>query len=750
MSVVLLAVMLLSLCWAVQSAGWLDRMEFLVPVALWALVAGLAFGSSRLSVAIASPGSALLGAAVVLWSIGGEFHPELGQLGRLDVMRAAALDAALSAYRFGAIQQALVMAIGFGVLMWVTAYTAAFVLYRRHHVLDAILLIGAFLVINLVATVRDLFFYLVLFVLAALLLWLRASLTERRSAWQTRRVTENLDVPTSIMRTGVIFTAISIGLAWVLTSVAVAAPLTSAVRSLDQLWLDFATEASGFFQGLNSSGARPISAGFGNSMTVGPTWSNSDEPVLKLRAERPYYLAAVTYDHYTGRGWSATSSTNRSVAAEEDVFAAWTPDRPQTGEGFEPVTVQIEIIRPQGRNLYTPGFPVRFFAPTIVTEPGGQPMFGGVQAAGSLDGGQMYDVTAIVSDVTEAQLATAITDYELEVANLYLDITGVTPATIGLAEEIVHGVEPDPYHRAKALSSYLRGDGFTYDTSVVLPSDPTRDLVDYFLFDPEGRRGFCVYYASAMVVMARSIGIPARMVVGFAPGNRIEDGVYQVTQKNSHAWAELYFPGYGWQIFESTKSINPRFVRVSGDPNAAGPILPNRGVDAGPFGPGTLSPEKYGEPAPSYQPIDGGHQAGEQPVVESNREINGVIFLALAGVALMVGLWRWFSARRRFRFLSPGDRGWARLNLAAQRAGIGRHPSETFYEYAGWLETELPARATEIRTIADGKVWSSYSGRSMSEKAIEAIERAWDRLRLPLTSLAVRRRLSALFRRPAA
>ena len=92
-------------------------------------------------------------------------------------------------------------------------------------------LIAGFLVLNLVATVRELFFYLVLFALASLLLWLRASLTERRTAWQTRRVTENLDVPASIMRSGVIFTAISIGLAWVLTTVAVAAPLTAAPPS---------------------------------------------------------------------------------------------------------------------------------------------------------------------------------------------------------------------------------------------------------------------------------------------------------------------------------------------------------------------------------------------------------------------------------------------------------------------------------------------------------------------------------------
>jgi transglutaminase-like putative cysteine protease len=750
MSVLLLGIMLLSLCWAVQTAGWLEATEFFIPVALWGLLLGLALGVSRLSVAVAIPISAVVGAGVILWSIGGEYYPELDQLRRLDAMQAVGFDAAVSAYRFGSVQQATVMALGFGVLLWTTAYTASFVMYRRHHVLDAILMIGALLVLNLVALVDPPFFYLVLFALASLLLWLRAALTERRRAWQTRRVTENLDVPTSIMRSGVIFTAISIVLAWVLTTVAVAAPLTTAVRSLDQLWLDFATEASGFFQGLNSSGARPISAGFGGSITVGPTWTTSDEPILNLHAERPYYLAYGTYDHYTGRGWTQTSTTSRGVEAEADVFPGWTPDRPQTdeeNEAFEAVTVTVEILIPQGRNLWTPGFPIRFFAPTVITEPTGRPTFAAVDAAGSVNSGQMYDVTAVVSDVTEAELALASTAYEPEVASLYLDTTGVTPGTAALAEAIVSEVEPDPYHRAKALAAFLRGDGFTYDTSVAPPSDPTIDIVEHFLFGEGARRGSCLHYASAMVVMARSVGIPARLVLGFAPGDRIDDGVFEVTQKASHAWAELYFPGYGWQIFESTKSINPRFTRASGDPNAVRPVLPNRGVDAGQFGPGITSPEKYGESTPSYQPIVGGHQAGDVPVIDQTRENHAWIFLALAGLALLAGAWRWFSARRRFRFLSAGDRGWARLNLAAQRAGIGREPSETIYEYASWLEAELPSRATEIRTIADGKVWSTYSGRSMSERAIEAIERAWDRLRMPLTTLAVRRRASSIFRR---
>ena len=135
------------------------------------------------------------------------------------------------------------------------------------------------------------------------------------------------------------------------------------------------------------------------------------------------------------------------MAAEEDVFPGWTPDRPLVEEGFEPVTVTVQLLKPQGRDLYAPGFPVRFFAPTVVTEPSAGPIFGGIDAAGSLDTGQMYDVTAVVSDVTEAQLASAPTDYEPQVAALYLDTTGITDRTRDLARDVV--VEAtDPYHQA--------------------------------------------------------------------------------------------------------------------------------------------------------------------------------------------------------------------------------------------------------------------------------------------------------------
>jgi hypothetical protein len=118
--------------------------------------------------------------------------------------------------------------------------------------------------------------------------------------------------------------------------------------------------------------------------------------------------------------------------------------------------------------------------------------------------------------------------------------------------------------------------------------------------------------------------------------------------------------------------------------------------------------------------------------------------IVLLGVLVLVAAWRLLRGRRRFRFLAPGDRQWQRLAFAADRAGVAQRASETVYEYAGWLEEQLPRRSEEIHQIADGKVWQSYSGRSISSEAIARLERAWSRLRVPLAWLSLRSRLRSV------
>jgi hypothetical protein len=117
------------------------------------------------------------------------------------------------------------------------------------------------------------------------------------------------------------------------------------------------------------------------------------------------------------------------------------------------------------------------------------------------------------------------------------------------------------------------------------------------------------------------------------------------------------------------------------------------------------------------------------------------------GIVLTIAVWRLRRSNRTWRFMAPGERQWQRLALAAGRAGVAQRPSETIYEYAGWLEEQIPARRPEIRTVAGGKVWQSYSGRGMTADAIAGIERAWARLEWPLIWLTIRRRLRSLIPR---
>ncbi len=747
LSLGLLVVMALALSWAVQGAQWLDQLEYLPPVAFWAILAGAVLGVLPLSVVITLPLSALIGAGVVLWAIGGEYHVALGQVARVEALRDDLIGWTVAVLTTGYPSQLSPIAIGLGLLMWATAFMAAYAVYRHNRVLDAILLLGAAMIVNLSAVLTDLLGHLLLFVIASLLLWLRAALVRRQDGWQRRRVNENLEVPAAIMRSGIVFAGASVLLAWVLTSVAVAAPLTGAWRSFDGVWTGVRDQFESVFGTVTNPQSRITGSTFGAAFTVQDTWVSNNEPALTVAAPRALYLRTATYDVYNGHGWERSEGTTRQVAAGEALFDGPTPERPS--DGYEIETITISMQQTLGRNLFTAGSPVQVYAPIVIHESSGQPVLGGIEAANPIGPGEGYQLSVALTEANEAQLATAGTEYPQVVRDLYLDDSAVTDRVRELAERVA-GDAPNPYEQAKALTDFLRRDpSFSYRTEV--PSLKSgQDVVDFFLFDPAiDRTGFCQHYASTMVMMARSLGLPARVAVGFAPGERQELGTFLVRESNAHAWAEIYFPGYGWQIFEATKSIDPRFFRPSGDPSTVAP--PRTGVDP-------LRDFENLDPAlrrnvnalPSVDFIDGAIDAArpDAPAESDNSRTGNALLIGILILGAAVFFWlRMRNLQRRWRLLPAGDRAWERLTLAAGRAGVGPRPTETIYEYTGWLEEQLPSHVEPIRTVADGKVWQAYSGRRMTTAAAHRLEEAWARLRLPLVWLAARRWLRGLVRR---
>ncbi|SHF16715.1 protein of unknown function [Caldanaerobius fijiensis DSM 17918] len=144
----------------------------------------------------------------------------------------------------------------------------------------------------------------------------------------------------------------------------------------------------------------------------------------------------------------------------------------------------------------------------------------------------------------------------------YLQLPEELPQRVKDLARQLTGIYDSPFEKAMAIQTYLRQ--FSYDLNV--PAAPSnRDFTDYFLFDL--KKGYCTYYASAMTVMLRSIGIPARYVTGFVyqstGDENIKEDYKPVTNASAHAWVEAYFPGYGWINFEPTPFYLPLYFEAS-------------------------------------------------------------------------------------------------------------------------------------------------------------------------------------------
>ncbi len=257
---------------------------------------------------------------------------------------------------------------------------------------------------------------------------------------------------------------------------------------------------------------------------------------------------ALTFDSYDGRGWR-----NSPLAAED--FAAGEPWGDEALPWRRPVRQWVSLERGGDRALYAAGEPLAANRPyqlllrSAVDNPADA-------MAAMLASGRSYQVLSLLPAADESVLAAAGADYPPDVAALYLALPDL-PQRVGLlAEQVTQGAGT-PYDQALALEAFLRQ--FPYDLAVGAPP-ADRDVVDYFLFDVQA--GYCDYYASAMVVMARSLGIPARLAVGYATGDYDQASrAFVVREQNAHSWPELYFPGVGWLRFEPT-AAQPQPQRI--------------------------------------------------------------------------------------------------------------------------------------------------------------------------------------------
>jgi hypothetical protein len=242
---------------------------------------------------------------------------------------------------------------------------------------------------------------------------------------------------------------------------------------------------------------------------------------------------------------------------ENDSYSANQQLMPTSNERYQVIHQQVQKTLSQDSRLYWTGTLAganQPFNTSWRTAPESIQVnfdpFLNVDMLGAITEKQSYQAVSIIPVVSANELRESAESYPREISERYLSLPETLPKRVkDLVRELTVNAN-NPYDKAKAIETYLRT--FPYSLDITTPP-PDRDIVDYFLFDL--KTGYCDYYASSMIVLARVVGLPARLVIGYANG--VYDPIqaeYIVHEAQAHSWVEIYFAGIGWVEFEPTAS----------------------------------------------------------------------------------------------------------------------------------------------------------------------------------------------------
>jgi transglutaminase-like putative cysteine protease len=303
---------------------------------------------------------------------------------------------------------------------------------------------------------------------------------------------------------------------------------------------------------------------------------------------------------------------------------------------------------------------------------------------------------------TAEQLMAAGNNYPADITDRYLQLPADFPSQVSdLASSLTSNLN-NAYAKALTIQYYLSKIPYSLD---IQAPPPGADGVQYFLFTQKS--GYCVYFASAMAVMLRSEGIPARMVVGFAPGQYDqEEQRFLIRDRDYHAWTEVYFPGYGWVTFDPTPSSGPDLAAGSSSgANSSDPFDPYYYLD-----PGYYQPPVTGGTAPAPQ----------------RESYAGYIAASVTAFILLIIFLAWFFVYRR-----PDSNSslYPRMVVLASVAGLRPRSTQTPLEFAGQLSAALPEHALDIASITSVYMDVRYGKRPLDAAHRRDLTDAWNKIR---------------------
>lgn len=626
---------------------------------------------------------------------------------------------------------------------WIVPYLSGWAVFRWRNPWLALVPAGVGILTNISYLPGQPSVAFILFLFAAILLFTRLQLLRTISRWEGQRAALPQLLSLEVLHAGAWVALLLILASWLVPTGGELDRVSAGWERLTQPVTDRVDRFGQVFLGIDSKRGNLIHH-FDNALPLQGRVKLDDEPMYRvtlpaneeLRRDEFLQLRTTAFDEYTRAGWEL-SETDREPLPGTTIEAA-SFGTPETRVQLRrPIVTQIEVIEPlSDRRLLAAGDPLATDIEAQAVTGASTADLAALQPEERIKAGDQYVTVGTVSAANPEILVGAGTDYPAWVTERYLQLPESLPDRVRDLAFNIAGNTESPYVAAFQIENYLRTN-YDFDLKVD-DQPPRRDPVDYFLFESEA--GYFDHFASAMAVMMRSLGYPARVAVGFYMGAHIYDpetDSYVLTEEDSWTWPEVYFPGLGWVEFNPT----PARARVSRPgPQAFGleeedPLVIAEGTDELLLLEATAFDDEDDPGAPD--------RTDEEIVEAVARDFTAPLLWLLAAVAGLSAAYflaslAWAYPYRR---LAPATQRWAKVQRLSSWAGISSGADRTPLESAATL-----GRAIEVDEPVD-RLARSFTreryGRTIGEGdddgELDRLDRAYREVRNRLVRVALLR-----------
>lgn len=595
-------------------------------------------------------------------------------------------------------------------LCFFLGYFGSWLIYRAHLPWLVALVYVSIMIVNLnYITKRDLSFLIVILASALILLIARTHLANQITQWKNDGLYTDhhwLNGMTArLLRIVALFMLLILPFSWFLPMLNQPTSGVTLWNNLDNAWANI---SHGQFPTLNDPNSlfgpyQPPANFFGDQLTITGNVNLPSGPVLSYTTSPPMqgqYLEAFTFDQFDGHTWTALLNNSNPLHNANELLPLEV-----SSANYNEIKTSITIIQAPGGTksyIFAPLQPYSFTVPVTLFSDSSGTFTSAWTQTNPLTNQEHYQVTSEVPAASPANLSTI--PLPGDNANAWSNDSNYgtlqqhylqTPSNLSsevnvTAQNWTHDAQ-NAYEAVIDLQTHLNNAAvFTYSVQ----NPPVPDNVDAVTWLLHTHKGYCTYYATAMTVMARLLGLPARIVNGFSQGHYdAQQKVWIVNGNDAHSWVQVYFPNYGWLNFDPTPGFtSPNQALVNTTPtisptHPAGSPSPTSTVN---------TRQTVPQPTTTQPPIT--PTSVEGLTVQNILLAFALLFLLCSLIILSISIVRYRGSRSPRSTITSI---YTRLCRVASLIGSPPAAWQTPYEYTFALSRRFPDAATALRRLAD-------------------------------------------------